>query len=112
MELGHSPTLELKCSPALELGYNQTLRIHSGVGARKRSGIGARLQKIPRMYSGIGARMQEETAAWGQLQTRGGRKNNKALIKAEGLKGLLAYPTYKLFRFSSAILKIDDGKIC
>ena len=39
-------------------------------------------------------------------------KNNKALIKAVNLKGLLGYPTYKLFRFSSAILKIDDGKIC
>ena len=39
------------------------------------------------MQSGVGARMQEDTAAWEQLQTRGGRKNNKALIKAEDLKG-------------------------
>ena len=39
-------------------------------------------------------------------------KNNKALIKAENLKGLLGYPTCKLFRFASAILKIEDEKIC
>ena len=40
------------------------------------------------------------------------RKNNKALIKAENLKGLLGYPTCKIFGFTSAILKIEDGKIC
>ena len=34
-------------------------------------------------------------------------KNNKALIKAENLKGLLGYPMCKLFRFTSAILKIE-----
>ena len=56
--------------------------------------------------------MQEDTAAWGQLQTRGGRKNNKASIKAGNLKGLLGYPTCKLFGFTFAILKIEDGKIC
>jgi hypothetical protein len=39
------------------------------------------------------------------------RKNNKALIKAENLKGLLGYPTSKLFGFTSAILKIKDDKI-
>ena len=39
-------------------------------------------------------------------------KNNKALIKAGNLKGLLGYPTCKLFRFTSAILKIKDEKIC
>ena len=38
--------------------------------------------------------------------------NNKALIKAENLKGLLAYPTCKLFGFTSVILKTEDGKIC
>ena len=39
-------------------------------------------------------------------------KNNKALIKAENLKGLLGYPTCKLFGFTSAILKVEDEKIC
>ena len=39
-------------------------------------------------------------------------KNNKALIKAEALKGLLGHPMCKLFGFTSAILKIEDGKIC
>ena len=39
-------------------------------------------------------------------------KNNKALIKAENLKGLLGYPTCKLFRFTLAILKIEDEEIC
>ena len=45
------------------------------------------------MQFGVGARMQEDTAAREQLQTRGGRKNNKALIKADNLNGLLGYPT-------------------
>jgi hypothetical protein len=43
---------------------------------------------------------------------RCGVKNNKALIKAKNLKGLLGYPTCKLFGFTSAILKIEDKKIC
>ena len=90
----------------VELGYILALELG------KRSGVGARLQKIPQMQSGVGARMQEDAAARGQLQTRGGRKNNKALIKAGNLKGLLGYPTYKLFESTSEILKIEGGKIC
>ena len=39
-------------------------------------------------------------------------KNNKALVKAVNLKGLLGYPTYKLFGSSSEILKVEDGKSC
>ena len=39
-------------------------------------------------------------------------KNNKALIKAVNLKGLLRYPTCKLVECISAILKIEDEKIC
>ena len=39
-------------------------------------------------------------------------KNNKALVKAGNLKGLLGYPMYKLVEFISAILKIEDEKIC
>ena len=34
------------------------------------------------------------------------RKNNKALLKAEDLKGLLGYPTCKLLGFTSTILRI------
>ena len=39
-------------------------------------------------------------------------KNNKALIKAVNLKGLLGYPTCKLDECILAILKIEDEKIC
>ena len=39
-------------------------------------------------------------------------KNNKALIKAGNLRGLLGYATYKLVGCISAILKIEDEKIC
>ena len=39
-------------------------------------------------------------------------KNDKALIKARNLKGLLGYPTCKLAEYISAILKIEDEKIC
>ena len=39
-------------------------------------------------------------------------KNNKALIKAGNLKGLLGYPMYKLVECISVILKIEDEKIC
>ena len=39
-------------------------------------------------------------------------KTNKALIKADNLKGLLGYPTYELFGCTSVILKIRDRKIC
>ena len=39
-------------------------------------------------------------------------KNNKALIKAGNLKGLLGYPTCKIVECISAILKFEDEKIC
>ena len=60
------------------------------------------------MQSGVGARTREDTTARETLQTRGRRKNNKALIKADNLKGLLGYPTCKLAECISAILKIED----
>ena len=56
--------------------------------------------------------MKEDTATQGQLQTRGGRENNKALIKAGNLKGLLGYPACKLVECISGILKIEDEKSC
>ena len=65
------------------------------------------------MQSGVGARTQEDTASREQLRNpRCGIKINKALIKAENLKGLLGYPTCKLAEYISAILKIEDEKIC
>ena len=64
------------------------------------------------MQSGVRAQTQEDNASREQLQTRGGRKNNKTLIKADNLKGLLGYLTYKLFGSTSEILKIEDEKIC
>ena len=39
-------------------------------------------------------------------------RHNKALIKAGNLKGLLGDPTCKLVECISAILKIEDEKIC
>ena len=97
-------------------------RIHSGVGAQKRSGVGARLLKIHRMQSGVGVRMQEDTAAREQLQTRGGRKNNKALIKVDNLKGssdtrrvnspnaFRRSSRSKMRRFVELVFKTDDRK--
>src|SRR5215216_2857020 len=97
-------------------------RIHSGIGARKRSGVGARLQKIPRMQSGVGARTREDTAARETLQTRGGHKNNKALIKADNLKGssdtrrinssdpLRKSSRSKMGRFVEPVFKTDNRR--
>ena len=62
------------------------------------------------MQFSIGAQTQEDTAA--REQPKEWHKNNKALIKAENLKGLLEYLTYEIFRHTSAIIKIRDGKIC
>ena len=39
-------------------------------------------------------------------------ENNKALIKVVNLKGLLGYPTCKIFGCTLEILKIEDKKIC
>ena len=46
------------------------------------------------------------------LKTKVWHKNNKALIKAVNLKGLLRYLMYKLVECISVILKIKDEKIC
>ena len=90
MELGYSPVLELEHSPALVLGCKRYLECSPALElGRKRT--------LP-----PGNNFKPEV--W--------HKNNKALIKAVNLKGLLRYPTCKLFGFSSAILKIEDEKIC
>ncbi|MCZ2971353.1 hypothetical protein NYY93_30465, partial [Acinetobacter baumannii] len=64
------------------------------------------------IQSGVGARTQEDTAAPDNFKPEVWHKNNKALIKAGNLKAFLGYPTCKLFGFTSAILKIEDEKIC
>ena len=64
------------------------------------------------MQSGVGARTQEDVAARDNFKPEVWHKNNKALIKAGNLKGLLGYPTCKLVECISAILKIEDEKIC
>ena len=56
--------------------------------------------------------MQEDAAARNNFKPEVGYNNNKALIKAGNLKGLLGYPTCKLVECISAILKIEDEKIC
>ena len=90
MELGYSPALGLGYSPALVLGCKIYLEYSPALGlGRKRT--------LP-----PGNNFKPEV--W--------HKNNKALIKARNLKGLLGYPTCKLVECISAILKIEDEKIC
>ena len=90
MELGYISALELGSGPALVLGCKRYFECSPTLElGRKRT--------LP-----PGNNFKPEVC----------HKNNKALIKAGNLKGLLGYPTCKLFGFSSAILKIEDGKIC
>ena len=90
MELGYSPALELGHSPALLLGCKGYLKYSPVLG------LGCKRTPPP------GNNFKPEV--W--------HKNNKALIKAGNLKGLLGYPTCKLVECISAILKIEDEKIC
>ena len=98
MELGHSPELEFRYIPALELGSGLALvlvckRYHKYSPALE---LGHNRTLPP------GNNFKPEV--W--------HKNNKALIKAGNLKGLLGYPMCKLVECISAILKIEDEKIC
>ena len=106
MELGHSPALELGYILALELGYISALELESSpalvLGCKKY------LECSPALELGckrtLPPRNNFKPEVW--------HKNNKALIKAGNLKGLLGYPTCKLVECISAILKIEDEKIC
>ena len=90
MELRYIPALELGSGPALVLGCKRYLECSPALElGRKRT--------LP-----PGNNFKPEV--W--------HKNNKALIKAGNLKGLLGYPTCKLVECISAILKIEDEKIC
>ena len=106
-----------------------TPQIKSGVGARIQSGVGARIHS-PALELGsspalvLGCKRYLECSPALELGRKRTlppgnnfkpevwHKNNKALIKAGNLKGLLGYPTCKLVECISAILKIEDEKIC
>ena len=90
MELGYIPALELGSGPVLVLGCKRYLECSPALEL-------GRKKTLP-----PGDNFKPE--AW--------HKNNKALIMAGNIKGLLGYPTCKLFGFTLAILKIEDGKIC
>ena len=82
----HSPAVELGSSPALVLGCKRYLECSPALElGRKRT---------------LPPGNNSEPEVW--------HKNNKALIKAGNLKGLLGYPTCKLVECISAILKIED----
>ena len=98
MELGYSPALELGYSPTLELGYSPTLVL----GCKGYLEYSSVLELGCKRTMPPGNNFKPEV--W--------HKNNKALIKARNLKGLLGYPTCKLVECISAILKIEDEKIC
>lgn len=101
----------------------------SGVGARIQSGVGARIHS-PAVELGssptlvLGCKRYLECSPVLELERKRTlppgnnfkpevwHKNNKALIKAGNLKGLLGYPAYKLVECISAILNIEDEKIC
>ena len=82
--------MELGYSPALVLGYKGYLRCSPTLELGRKRTLPHRNNFKPEVWN----------------------KNNKALIKAGNLKGLLGYPTYKLVGCILAILKIEDEKIC
>ena len=98
MELGHSPTLELGYIPSLELGSSPALVL----GCKRYLECSPALELGRKRTLPPGNNFKPEV--W--------HKNNKALIKAGNLKGLLGYPTCKLLECILAILKIEDEKIC
>ena len=90
MELGYIPALELRSGPALVLGCKRYLECSPALelGCKRTLPPGNNFKLV----------------VW--------HKNNRALIKARNLKGLLGYLTCKLFGCTLAILKIEDEKIC
>ena len=106
MELGHSPALELGHSPTLELRYILALEFESSLTLVL--GCKIYLECSPALELGC----KRTLPPGNNFKPEVWHKNNKALIKDGNLKGLLGYPTCKLLGFTSAILKIEDGKIC
>jgi hypothetical protein len=105
LELGHSPALELGYNPELELGYIPGLELGSGPALVL--GCKRYLECSPALELG-----RKKTPPRNNFKPEVWHKNNKALIKAGNLKGLLGYPTCELVECISAILKIEDEKIC
>ena len=90
LELGYIPVLEPGSRPALVLGCKRYLECSPALElGRKRT-----LPPGNNFKPGVC------------------HKNNKALIKAGNLKGLLGYPRCRLVECILAILKIEDEKIC
>ena len=106
MELGHSPALEFGYIPALEFGYISVLELESSpalvLGCKRYLECSPALELGRKRTLPPGNNFKPEV--W--------HKNNKALIKAGNLKGLLGYLMCKLVECISAILKIEDEKIC
>ena len=98
MELGHRPALEIGYISALELGSSPALVLD----CKRYLECSPALELGRKRTLPLGNNFKPEV--W--------HKNDKALIKAGNLKGLLGYPTCKLARCTSAILKIEDEKIC
>ena len=98
MELGHSPALELGYISVLELGSSPALVLSCN--------------RYVECYPVLELGRKRTLPPGNNFKPEVWHKNNKALIKAGNLKGLLGYPTYKLVKCISAILKIEDEKIC
>ncbi len=98
MELGHSPALELGYISALELRSSPTLVL----GCKRYLECSPALELGRKRTLPPGNNFKPEV--W--------HKNNKALIKAGNLNGLFGYPVCKLVECISAILQIEDEKIC
>ena len=94
----HSPALELRYVPALE----QESGLELVLGCKRYLECSPALELGRKRTLPPGNNFKPEV--W--------HKNNKALIKAGNLNGLLGYPTCKLVECISAILKIEDEKIC
>ena len=90
MELGYIPALELGSGPALVLGCKRYLEYSPALE------LGCKRTLPPRNNF--------KPEVW--------HKNNKALIEAGNLNGLLGYPMCKLFGCTLVILKIEDKEIC
>ena len=98
MELEYSPVLELGYIPALEPGSSPALVL----------GCKRYLECSPALELGC----KRTLPPGNNFKPEAWHKNNEALIKAVNLKGLLGYPTCKPVECISAILEIEDEKIC
>ena len=95
MELGYNPALELGHSPALERGYISALEL----GSSSVLVLGCKTYLECNLAFELG---RKRTLPPGNnFKPEVWHNNNKALTKDGNLKGLLGYPTCKLFGFTS-----------